>query len=162
MPASNSDNVSVVYKTGSGRQIALPASTKTFDLPGSILGPQGNRDVVQLKDGEDNWELLATLQRNQEFTMELHADGVMYSGTLANWFSMVRREGIYVADSYIDAGGTVWTLRMEITITRSGSSRTLTYPSVYIDVEAIKISPEGNKVSAKHMLTGPTDPSWSS
>lgn len=159
MSGSSSDHVTVTFRTGSSKTVAMPAGTFEISLP-QVFNPAGqNRDFVQLKDGNDNWELLHTMQRNQEWGIELHLDGVAYSALAANFWSMVKREGIYVSDSYIDPGGKVWSLRVDFTFTVDGVSRTLVLPS-NVPVGDMNISPGGNKTPFKFMMAGTTDPYW--
>jgi hypothetical protein len=86
-------------------------------------------------------------------------EGVAYSGIAANFWDMVRRVGIYLTDSYIDAGQAVWSLRADFVFVVGGVTRTLVMPS-NVPVGDLNVSPGGNKTPIKFMHTGPTDPYW--
>ena len=157
--ASNSRHITAELFTGSAKTLSLPPNSWEIALPGALNPADVNRDWVQVKDGTDNWELLHTMQRNQEFTIEFKAEGPLYSGSGGNVFDMIRRDGIYAADSYIDPGEDVWTIGLRFTITRGGVSRVLTFPSLIPEGD-LNISPETNTVPVKFTHTGSTDPSW--
>jgi len=158
MPATTSDHIAVTLRSG-GKTVSLPPSTFSFTIPNAFVAEGTNREVVQLKDGNDNWELIYTGQRNDEFTLEPHADGVLYEAAAENWWACIQRAGLYAADAFIDAGGMVFTTRMDVAITRDGVTRTLVMPSVYIRAD-LSIDPGGNKTPCNCMITGPTDPYW--
>ncbi len=155
---SNSRFVTLEFFTGSGKTIAAAPNSWEISIPGAFNPAGVNRDWLQIKDGTDNWELLHTAQRNQEFSIEFKCDGVMYAA-IANMFAMFQRLGLYAADSYIDAGVDVWTVGCRFVITRGGVSRTLTFPSLIPEGDW-NISPEVSTVPIKFTHTGPTDPSW--
>jgi hypothetical protein len=157
MPSTSSNHVAVTFRLG-GLSVTLPPSTFEFTLPGAILGPHGNREVAQLKDGNSDWELLRGAQKNQSFTMEIWADGTLYAAAVANFWAMLRRTGLYAASAYIDAGGEVFTVRMDVALTRNGVTRTWIFPSLSYVCD-LTVSPSGNKTPVAFTVSGPTDPS---